>query len=129
MKDYTVYLKRDADGWWVASVRGVPGCHTQGRTIEQTLARVREALGLFVDDAESAVLKPVLPATVVRVVIRQEAARERAEREQRRARELLCRAVLKLTEDLGISFRDAGRLLGLSHQRVQQLRDEARARA
>lgn len=57
MKGYTVELKRDADGWWVASVRGVPGCHAQGRTIRQAIERAREALSLFVDDARRAKLR------------------------------------------------------------------------
>jgi predicted RNase H-like HicB family nuclease len=54
VKTYTVDYVRGDDGWWTASVRGVRGAHTQGRSIAQARRRVRKALGLFVDDAERA---------------------------------------------------------------------------
>jgi predicted RNase H-like HicB family nuclease len=56
MDIYNVTYLRDESKWWVASVREVPGCHSQGRTIDQARRRVREALELFVDDAKSATL-------------------------------------------------------------------------
>ena len=56
MNTYHVPYERDDTGWWVASIREVPGCHSQGPTIDEVRRRVREALGLFVDDAESATL-------------------------------------------------------------------------
>src|SRR5687767_2512437 len=48
VKSYRVTYERDPAGWWVAAVREVPGCHTQGRTLAQARRRIREALGLFV---------------------------------------------------------------------------------
>jgi predicted RNase H-like HicB family nuclease len=48
--------ERDEAGWWVASVRKVRGCHTQGRTVDEARRRIREALELFVDDARKATL-------------------------------------------------------------------------
>ena len=50
MKPYTVVFERDADEWWVASVRGVAGVHSQGRSIDQARTRVREALALAIGD-------------------------------------------------------------------------------
>ena len=54
VKSYCVAYERDESGWWVASVRGVRGWHTQGRTVDETRRRIREALELFVDDARKA---------------------------------------------------------------------------
>jgi predicted RNase H-like HicB family nuclease len=54
MNIYNIAYLRDESKWWVASVCEVPGCHSQGRTIDQARQRVREALELFVDDAKSA---------------------------------------------------------------------------
>jgi predicted RNase H-like HicB family nuclease len=51
VKKYTVDYVLSDDGWWSASVREVRGAHTQGRSIVQARRRVREALGLFVEDA------------------------------------------------------------------------------
>jgi predicted RNase H-like HicB family nuclease len=60
---YHVAYERDDSGWWVASIREVRGCHSQGRTIDEARRRVREALGLFIeDDAESAEFVDDLPA-------------------------------------------------------------------
>ena len=55
MNIYNVTYLRDESKWWVASIREVPGCHSQGRTVDQARRRVREALELFVD-AKSATL-------------------------------------------------------------------------
>src|SRR6266516_2402542 len=56
MNTYHVVYERDESGWWVASVREVRGCHTQGRTVDEARRRVRKALELFIDDARSAKL-------------------------------------------------------------------------
>lgn len=50
MKTYTVVYERDEEDWWVAEVPEVPGCHTQGRTIEQARDRILDALSLYADD-------------------------------------------------------------------------------
>ena len=49
MKKYHVAYERDESGWWVATVREIRGCHTQGRTVGETRRRIREAMQLFVD--------------------------------------------------------------------------------
>ena len=46
VKSYRVAYERDKSGWWIATVRGVRGCHTQGRTVDEARRRIREALGL-----------------------------------------------------------------------------------
>jgi predicted RNase H-like HicB family nuclease len=53
VKTYRVAYERDA-GWWVASVRGLRGCHTQGRTVDEARRRIVEAMELFVADPRRA---------------------------------------------------------------------------
>lgn len=120
---YTVTYERDEAGWWVASVQGVPGCHTQGRSLAETRRRIREALGLFVSHADKAELVDdvKLPTTVRDRVKRYLAARQRAEEEQARVLALATETVQSLRKELQLSVRDTGEVLGLSFQRVQQL--------
>ncbi len=129
MNSYHVAYERDESGWWVASVREVRGCHTQGRTVDEARRRIREAMDLFVDDARSAQLidEVKLPATAAKAIRAYTTLRKRADREDRRASLGARRAVRLLRGGkLKMSARDAARLLGVSHQRVHQLaHDEA----
>ncbi|MGQ0669714.1 MAG: type II toxin-antitoxin system HicB family antitoxin [Actinomycetota bacterium] len=122
---YEVVVERDESGAWLARVPSVPGCHTYGRTLDQARRRIREALGLWIDDADNADLafELHLPAEVRRELVRAQALRERSERVQRQAGDALARAAVDLTARFGLSRRDAAELLGISHQRVQQLVD------
>lgn len=126
MKNYEVRYERDETGWWVASVPEIPGCHTQGRTIEQARRRIRKALGLFVSDAEKAIfLDDIrLPAGVRRIINRHQLSRQRFEEHRAQCQLSTLEAVRVLTRELRLSLRDAGELLGLSHQRIQQLVDK-----
>jgi predicted RNase H-like HicB family nuclease len=121
---YALSLARDERGWWVATLPEVPGCHSQGRTIEQARERIREALqawfdlagpysGKLVDSVELA--KPLL-----RAISSAEEARERARSAEELASERTRDAIVAMVET-GLSLRDAGELLGVTRQRAQQL--------
>jgi predicted RNase H-like HicB family nuclease len=56
MRTYRVIYERDEDGWWVAEVPEVAGCHTQGRTIEQARERILDALSLFIVEGNEPLL-------------------------------------------------------------------------
>ncbi|HEU0013634.1 MAG TPA: type II toxin-antitoxin system HicB family antitoxin [Longimicrobium sp.] len=50
-RTYDVVVERDEEGYFVASVPGLRGCHTQARSLEQVLERIREAIVLCVEMA------------------------------------------------------------------------------
>jgi predicted RNase H-like HicB family nuclease len=46
---YTVVLEREADGGYHVSCPALPGCHTQGDTIDEAMANAREAIGVYLE--------------------------------------------------------------------------------
>ena len=52
-REFTIVVERDGDGFYVASVPQLPGCHTQARSLDQLMERAKEAIALHVeiDDA------------------------------------------------------------------------------
>jgi predicted RNase H-like HicB family nuclease len=49
-RQFTVVIERDEEGWLVASVPALPGCHTQARSMDELLERTREAIELCLED-------------------------------------------------------------------------------
>jgi predicted RNase H-like HicB family nuclease len=45
-RQFDVIVERDADGWLIASVPALPGCHTQAKSLDTLMLRVREAAEL-----------------------------------------------------------------------------------
>ena len=46
---YSVFYEQDSDGGFVAFVPSLPGCHTQGETLEEAERNVKEAIGLYLE--------------------------------------------------------------------------------
>ena len=47
--EYTVVIEKDQDGYYVGSVPALPGCHTQGKSLDQLLERMQEAVALWLE--------------------------------------------------------------------------------
>lgn len=45
-REFDVVIEKDADDWYVGSVPALPGCHTQARSLDQLVVRIREAIEL-----------------------------------------------------------------------------------
>lgn len=48
-KDFTVVIEKDEDGFLVASVPELEGCHAQARSMDELLGRMREAIELYLE--------------------------------------------------------------------------------
>jgi len=48
-RQFTVLIERDRAGWYVASAPEFPGCHTQARSLDKLMDRIREAIALCLE--------------------------------------------------------------------------------
>ena len=44
IRNFTVLIEQDEDGVYVAKVPDISGCYTQGKTIQQAMERIKEAI-------------------------------------------------------------------------------------
>ena len=50
VREFSVIIERDSEGYYVASVPALRGCHTQAKSLDQVMSRVREAVELCLED-------------------------------------------------------------------------------
>lgn len=46
---YTVFYQQAPEGGYVAMVPALPGCHTQGETLEEAERNIKEAVALYLE--------------------------------------------------------------------------------
>lgn len=49
VRTFDVIIEKDEDGWFIASVPAIPGCHTQGKTKKEVLDNIKEAIELCLE--------------------------------------------------------------------------------
>ena len=47
--EFSVVIEKDEDGYFVASVPALRGCHTQARSLDVLMKRIREAIELCLE--------------------------------------------------------------------------------
>ena len=47
---FNVIVEKDSDGYLVASVPALKGCHTQAKSYDQLMERIQEAIELCLDN-------------------------------------------------------------------------------
>ena len=45
--EFTVLIEKDEDGWLIGSVVELPGCHTQAKSYDELMERIKEAIALY----------------------------------------------------------------------------------
>ena len=51
-REYNVFIERDSEGFYVASVPNLTGCHTQAKSLDVLMERIREAIELCLEVAQ-----------------------------------------------------------------------------
>ena len=54
-RQFDVIIEQDSEGYFVASVPLLPGCHTQAKSLDELMSRIHEVIELYleVEDQES----------------------------------------------------------------------------
>jgi len=122
---YAAVVERDPEsGWWLGTIEpthsDLRGMTTQAKTLPTLRRRVREMLGLEAADADEAEIEFRYSGKAIRFAL---SAREKAKKaaQVHRSAQEAQRAAARALVKAGIGVRDASELLGVSHQRVQQL--------
>ena len=129
LKTYTAVC-RPSGRWWLIDVPELD-LFTEAFRLDRVEHMARDLIALWLEvpeDSFRVVVKPELGPELDAAVSRARKARQRADRAQREAAEANTTAVTALLA-LGLSMREAGQILGLSHQRVAQIAAAARKQA
>lgn len=121
---YTAECVRSGN-WWAITVPEIKGVFSQARRLDQVEAMAREAIALMLNVSPNTFdveVKPEVPGEVARA----RKARTELRRAEESAEEATKSAARALLEK-GYTVRDAGKLLGISPQRVSQLTAAKRA--
>mgnify|MGYP001609887245 CR=1 FL=1 len=51
-REFSVVIERDRDGYFVASVPALRGCHTQAKSLDILMKRIQEAIALCLEVEE-----------------------------------------------------------------------------
>jgi predicted RNase H-like HicB family nuclease len=119
---YVAIYERDRESdAWLVHVEGIDGCHTYGRTLRQAGERIEEALAVWLDREPGEVaLAHQWPEHISELASGVEKAR-RASADASRAASVATVSAARRLATMGLSRRDTAEILGISHQRVQQL--------
>jgi predicted RNase H-like HicB family nuclease len=49
MKEFTVVIEQDEDGYFIGTVPQLKGCHTQARSLDELMERMKEAVLLCLE--------------------------------------------------------------------------------
>lgn len=52
-REFHVIIERDSDGYYIGSVPELHGCHTQAKSLDTLLVRVKEAIDLCLEVEKS----------------------------------------------------------------------------
>lgn len=51
-KEFNVLIEKDSEGYFIASVPSLKGCHTQAKSLDDLMIRIKEAIELYLEVEE-----------------------------------------------------------------------------
>ncbi|AKN59746.1 transcriptional regulator [Corynebacterium pseudotuberculosis] len=122
MTSYTAKAFRE-EGWWGVQLIERPNILTQTRRLDQIPDMVRDALKLFPEiepHPETVTINVVVVGEIESQVAKTLELRNRAAKAQEEATASM-RSTAKALHDQGLTYRDVGQLLGVTHQTAKNL--------
>ena len=122
MSLHTINAQRSGR-WWVLQSVEAPGAIAQVRRLEQA-EEIIEAIAFVTGEPVESIeirMEIVIPNEVQEVLEEAERLRELARTAQHAAAEEIRKAARAMSEDLHLTVREIGTLLGVSYQRAHQL--------
>ena len=119
---YTVEARRSGR-WWAIDVPELRGVHTLARRLADVELMARDAIAAVLEVSPRSfdvVIRPVLGERLDGLVRDARDSRASAQEAQLAATDRSVRALTSL-QKAGVPLRDAGELLGISHQRAAQI--------
>jgi predicted RNase H-like HicB family nuclease len=120
---YRAVATRSGD-WWAITIPQLPGAFSQCKRLDQAEATAREVIALMLDIDTAAVGVIEVDVEVPDHISEELVTLRRSERMAEDARQAAAHAQRRAAERLrasGLSVRDIGHILGVSHQRVSQV--------
>ena len=68
-KEFTVVIERDEEGYLVGSIPAINGCHTQARSMDELLDRLKEAIQLCLEVRGGEDIEPLELVGIQRLAI------------------------------------------------------------
>lgn len=114
-----------SEKWWAVEVPEIPGLFTQARRLDQVPAMVKDAAALMTgqpEDSFQVIMQVHVHNAALQALVREALAKSaEAARLQAEASEKTRTAARCLAQDEGLTVREIGEVLGVSHQRAHQL--------
>ncbi|MBI4329855.1 MAG: type II toxin-antitoxin system HicB family antitoxin [Chloroflexi bacterium] len=68
-REFTVVIERDSEGYLVGSVPALAGCHTQAKSVDELVDRLKEAIQLCLEVQGEASAEPLELVGIYRVAV------------------------------------------------------------
>ncbi|MDD3545382.1 MAG: type II toxin-antitoxin system HicB family antitoxin [Kiritimatiellae bacterium] len=68
-REFNVVIEQDEDGYFVASVPALRGCHTQAKSLDVLMKRIKEAISLCLEVEDAPVVNHFIGVQRVAVMV------------------------------------------------------------
>jgi len=85
-KDFNVIKEKDEDGFFVATVSELKGCHTQAKSLDELMKRATEAIELYLEEQKD-VKYPFDFIGVQKITVQEKSVKYKKSLSQKRKRE------------------------------------------